>query len=66
MSDPVELRGDIDADDIAVIDAVVQARPGANRMTIVREIISAWVAQKVHESTVVLNVRRGKGSGPPT
>ena len=61
MSEPVELRGEVPREVVDVIDALVQANPGSNRMTFVRDILSKWVEQKVHESTVVLAVTRGKG-----
>lgn len=59
--DLIELRGEIDADHIAVIDAVVQATPGASRVSVVRQIISEWVARKSHEATLIQRVMRGKG-----
>lgn len=62
-SNLVELRGEISADDMAVIDAIVQATPGANRMTVIRHIISKYCEQKIHESTLIQRVRRGNGTG---
>ena len=64
MTTLVELRGEISSDDIAVIDAVVQATPGANRMSIVRNIIGEWVERKCHEATLIQRVRRGNGNTP--
>lgn len=63
MADPfVELRGDFLREHIDVIDAVVQATPGASRMSVLREIVGAWVDQKVHEASLIHRVRRGNGS----
>jgi hypothetical protein len=63
MADPfVELRGDVLREHIDVIDAVVQATPGASRMSVLREIVSAWVDQKVHEASLINRARRGNGS----
>jgi hypothetical protein len=65
MADPfVELRGEVLREHVDVIDAVVQATPGASRMSVLREILGAWVDQKVHESTLIQRVRRGNGSEP--
>lgn len=49
----VELRGDIPRDYMEVIDAVVQATPGANRMTVVRDVLAEWTDRKIHESTLI-------------
>ncbi|MCX8003687.1 MAG: hypothetical protein N2688_01835 [Burkholderiaceae bacterium] len=57
----VELRGEVPREVMDVIDAVVQATPGASRMSIVREILSEWVDRKVHEATLIQRVRRGNG-----
>lgn len=62
MSDHlIELRGEIPREVMDVIDAVVQATPGASRMSIVREILGEWVDRKVHEATLIQRVRRGNG-----
>lgn len=60
----VELRGEILREHIDVIDAVVQATPGASRMSVVREIVSQWVDRKVHEASLVTRVRKGNGNAP--
>ena len=60
----VELRGEILRDDMAILDAVVQATPGASRMSLVREIISDWCDQKAHEASLIQRVRRGNGNAP--
>lgn len=67
MSNLVELRGDIDAEIVSVIDAVVQARVrhgeiGVNRMTVVRDVLHRWFEFKVDEAIMVVNVSRGNGS----
>lgn len=63
MADPfVEVRGDFLRDHIDVIDAVVQATPGASRMSVMREIVGAWVEKKCHEASLIQRVRRGNGS----
>jgi hypothetical protein len=65
MADPfVELRGEVLREHVDVIDAVVQATPGASRMSLLREIVGAWVDQKVHEASLIERVRRGNGSEP--
>ena len=60
----VELRGEIPAEYMEIIDAVVQATPGSNRMKVVREILGNWVDQKAHEATLIQNVRGANGSRP--
>lgn len=60
----VELRGEVLREHMDVIDAVVQATPGANRMTLIRQILGEWVDRKCHEATLIQRVRRGNGSGP--
>lgn len=63
MAEPfVELRGEILREHIDVIDAVVQATPGASRMSLLREIVGAWVDQKVHEASLIHRVRGANGS----
>lgn len=52
----VELRGEVDRKHIDVIDAVVQATPGATRMSVVRDILNEWTARKIHESTLIQRV----------
>ena len=62
-TDPfVELRGEILREHVDVIDAVVQATPGASRMSIVREIVGAWCDQKCHEASLIQRVRRSNGN----
>lgn len=64
-SDPfVEIRGEILREHVDVIDAVVQATPGASRMSILREIVGQWVDRETHRSMLVMRVRQGNGSGP--
>lgn len=65
MADPfVELRGDVLREHVDVIDAVVQATPGASRMSVLREILGAWVDQKCHEATLIQRVRGANGNAP--
>lgn len=65
MADPfVELRGEILREHIDVIDAVVQATPGASRMSVLREIVGAWVDQKCHEASLIHRVRGSNGNAP--
>lgn len=65
MADPfVELRGEVLREHVDVIDAVVQATPGASRMSLLREIVAAWVEQKCHEATLIQRVRGSNGNAP--
>lgn len=65
MADPfVELRGEILREHVDVIDAVAQATPGASRMSVLREIVEAWVGQKLHESMLIQRVTSGNGTAP--
>lgn len=62
-SDPfVELRGEVLREHVDVIDAVAQATPGANRMTILRQIIAEWVERKRHEAMLIARVSPVNGS----
>lgn len=60
----VELRGEILREHVDVIDAVVQATPGASRMSVLREIVALWVDREVHRSSVVMRVWNSNGSAP--
>lgn len=60
----IEVRGEMPRELIDVIDAVVQATPGASRMSELREIVGAWVDQKVHEASLIQRVRRSNGNEP--
>lgn len=64
MPDPfIELRGDVPREFVDTLDAVASARGnGANRMTILREILADWHRKKLHEATLVARVNRGKGT----
>ena len=65
MADPfIELRGEVLREHVDVIDAVVQATPGASRMSLLREIVAAWVEHKCHEASLITRVRRGNGNEP--
>ena len=59
----VELRGEVLREHVDIIDAVVQATPGANRMTVVRQILDEWVDRKLHEASLIERVRRANGNG---
>lgn len=52
----VELRGEVLREHIDVIDAVVQATPGASRMSVVRAILDEWCERKVHEANAICRV----------
>jgi hypothetical protein len=62
MQEFVELRGEVDAEDIAVIDAIVQANPGMTRMELVRKVIKAWAEKKKHEAMLIHRVTRCNGN----
>ena len=57
----VELRGHVSRESIDVIDAVVAANPGMNRMDLVDDILKSWAKQKVHEAILIQRVTRDKG-----
>ena len=64
-SDPfIELRGDVLREHVDVIDAVVQATPGASRMSVLRQIVAEWVDREVHRSSVVMRVWNSNGTAP--
>lgn len=58
----VEVRGDLPREHIDIIDAIAQANPGASRMSILREIVSAWVEQKLHEHRLIQNIVKVNGT----
>ena len=59
----VELRGDVPLEYAETLDAVAFARGnGANRMTVLREVLALWHRSKLHEASLVLKVNRSKGS----
>lgn len=60
----IELRGEVLREHIEVIDAVVAATPGANRMSVVRLILDDWCERKIHEASLIQRVRRGYGNAP--
>lgn len=64
-SDPyVEIRGEFDREHVDVLDAVAQARPGASRTSILREVLADWVAAKKHEASLIHRVTRDHGIRP--
>ena len=62
--DFVELRGDVARADIDVMDAVVQATPGASRMSLLREIMGEWARRERMKAIMVMRVSGGNGTGP--
>lgn len=65
MGDPfIELRGDFPREDVDVLDAVVQATPGANRTALLREILADWCERKRHEASLIARVTQRNGSAP--
>lgn len=63
MAEPyVELRGDVLAEHVAVMDAVAQAIPGASRTSVLRDIVAEWVEREVHRSTLVQRVAGRNGN----
>ena len=67
VRDVVELRIDVDADVMQLVDALVLARGGKERgiyrADILGPVLQDWYERTVHESTIVQRVLRGKGSG---
>jgi hypothetical protein len=64
-ADPfVELRSDILREHVDVMDAVVQATPGASRTSLLREIIEKWVGHEKHRAMLVLRVANDNGNAP--
>lgn len=60
--DLVELRGDVPRVYASTLDAEAFARGnGANRMTILREILCEWHRRKLHAATLIVAVNRAKG-----
>jgi len=60
----VELRGEILREHVDVIDAVVQATPGASRMSVLRRIVAEWADRKVHEASLIHRVAGNNGTAP--
>lgn len=58
----VELRGEVPREFVDVLDAVAQATPGANRMSVLRDVLGDWVERKVHEAILIQRIRGGNGS----
>lgn len=64
-ADPfTEVRSDVLREHVDVIDAVVQATPGASRASVLREIISDWVQHEKHRAMLVLRITQGNGNAP--
>ena len=58
MSDSVELRGLVSREVIEVIDAISIARK-KTRIDVVIEVLEAFVAERVHESSLIQRITRG-------
>jgi hypothetical protein len=52
-----EVRIDIDAQELAVMDGFIQAT-GSNRTKIIGDLVKKWAADKLHESIVVCRMAR--------
>lgn len=52
-----EVRIDIDAQELAVMDGFIQAS-GSNRTKIIGDLVKKWAADKLHESIVVCRMAR--------
>lgn len=64
-TDPwVEVRGELLAEHVAILDAVASATPGASRMSVLRDIVAEWVGREVHRSTLVFRVANINGTVP--
>lgn len=55
MRDRVELRIELDPDDLAVVDGFVNAT-GGSRTDVVRQLIREWASRKIHEAIVICRV----------
>jgi hypothetical protein len=53
-----EIRTEIPDEECAVIDAFCSAT-GKHRTDVVRELISVWSANKLHEATLIMRVHNG-------
>jgi hypothetical protein len=60
MSEPVEIRADLDREYSDVIDAVAKAK-GISRTQMALFILKEWAVQREHESMMVGRLTRGKG-----
>ena len=61
--DLVELRGEVPREFVDVLDAVVAATPGANRVSVLRVVLGEWVARKRHEAMLIQRVTAVTGTG---
>jgi hypothetical protein len=52
-----EVRIDIDAQELAVMDGYIQAT-GSNRTKIIGDLVKKWAADKLHESIIVCRMAR--------
>jgi hypothetical protein len=58
----IELRGEVPRWMVDIMDAVAQSRPGASRMSILREVLREWCEVRCHEATLIARVRRVTGT----
>jgi hypothetical protein len=52
-----EVRIDIDAQELSVMDGYIQAS-GSNRTKIIGDLVKKWAADKLHESIIVCRMAR--------
>jgi hypothetical protein len=52
-----EVRIEIDAQELAVMDGFIQAS-GSNRTKIIGDLVKRWAADKLHESIIVCRMAR--------
>lgn len=52
-----EVRIDIDAEELAIMDGYISAS-GSNRKEIITELVRKWSADKLHESIIVCRMAR--------
>ena len=66
VRDVVELRIDVDADVMQLVDALVLARGGKERGVyrhdVVGPVLRDWYERTMHETNIVQRVLRGKGT----
>ncbi|MEY2654018.1 MAG: hypothetical protein RLZZ524_1046 [Pseudomonadota bacterium] len=53
----VELRVEVPADELAILDGYCQAR-GKDRTAVVRDMLREWSIGKLHEATLICRVAR--------
>lgn len=63
MAQQTELRIELPAAEVAVLDGYCQAT-GKSRSGVLRELLQTWSEQKHHEATVILRVAGHKPAAP--